>query len=54
MFYPSKSIGFIGILYRYQADRFMLLSIVQWVSPGNNRESRLRNGRGEDEEQTNK
>lgn len=51
MFYPSKSIGFIGILYRYQADRFMLLSI---VSPGNNRESRLRNGRGEDEEQTNK
>lgn len=34
MFYPSKSIGFIGILYRYQVDRFMLLSIVQWVSPG--------------------
>ena len=34
MFYPSKSIGFIGILYRYQADRFMLLSIVQYVSSG--------------------
>lgn len=34
MFYPNITIGFIGILYRYQADRFMLLSIVQYVSSG--------------------
>ena len=34
MFYPSKSIGFIGIFYRCQAERFLLLSIVQWVSSG--------------------
>lgn len=34
MFYPNKTIGFIRIVYRCQADWFLLLSIVQWVSPG--------------------
>lgn len=34
MFYPNKTIGFIRIVYRCQADWFLLLSNVQWVSPG--------------------